>query len=245
MTDPTAARPGLSASFRDAAVVMITRNEEDAIAKVIDDVGHAVPGAEVVVVDGSSDRTPQIAAEHGARVIREPGGGPGPALLAALRASDRPVVATVDADNTYPTELLASLIELARGGFDVVGTDRLGFGRPPAMPLSNYVANRVFGAVASIRARRRVRDVHSGMRAYRRTAIDRFRWDATGLALPVDLLLWPVVTRLRVLEVPIEYRERIGTTTLVRLPGSLWTLRRLLRRFPGGWQSGDRAPGAG
>ena len=233
---------GRSSSFADASVVMIARNEEAAIARVVDDVRHAVPEAEVVVVDGSSDRTPQIAAEHGARVVREPGGGPASALLAALRAGDQPIVATVDADNTYPPELLPPLIELARSGFDVVGTDRLGFGRPSAMPPSNYVANRLFGAIASTRARRRVRDVHSGMRAYRREVIERFRWDTKGLALPVDLLLWPVVAGLRVTEVPIEYRERIGTTTLVRLPGSLWTLRRLLRPFPDGWQSDARGP---
>jgi glycosyltransferase involved in cell wall biosynthesis len=227
-----------TAVFSDTAVVMISRNEEGAIAKVVEDVRDAVPGAEVVVVDGSSDRTPEIAAEHGAHVIPEPGGGPARALLAALRASDRAVIATVDADNTYPPELLPSIIELARHGFDVVGTDRLGFGRPVTMPRSNFVANWLFGAIASVRTRRRVRDVHSGMRAYRRTVIDQFHWDTRGLALPVDLLLWPIAARLRVLEVPIEYRDRIGTTTLIRFPGTLWTIRRLLRPFPREWRSG-------
>jgi glycosyltransferase involved in cell wall biosynthesis len=215
---------------------MISRNEEGAIAKVVQDVRHVVPGAEVVVVDGSADRTPEIAAAHGARVIPEPGGGPATALIGALRASDRPIVATVDADNTYPPELLPAIIELARCGFDVVGTDRLGFGRPATMQRQNYLANRFFNVIASIRTRRRVRDVHSGMRAYRRAVIDRFNWDTKGLALPVDLLLWPIAARLRVLEVPIEYRDRIGTTKLVRLPGTLWTLRRLLRPLRSGWR---------
>ena len=76
MTTPT--------SYDDVAVVMITRNEEGAIGKVIDDAFNALPGCEVIVVDGSDDRTPVIAAEHGARVIREPIGGPAPALLCAL-----------------------------------------------------------------------------------------------------------------------------------------------------------------
>jgi glycosyltransferase involved in cell wall biosynthesis len=225
-----------AARFSDTAVVMISRNEEGAIGNVIDDIQCLVPGAEIIVVDGSSDRTPEIATEHGACVIPEPGGGPATALLAALRASDRPVIATVDADNTYPPELLPPIIELVRNCFDVVGTDRLGFGRPVTMPSSNYVANWLFSAIASIRTGRRVRDVHTGMRAYRREVIDQFEWDTTGLALPVDLLLWPVAARLRVMEVPIEYRDRIGTTTLVRLPGTLWTLRRLLRPFPSGWR---------
>jgi glycosyltransferase involved in cell wall biosynthesis len=223
--------------FSDAAVVMITRNEEGAIAKVLKDVQYFVPGAEVIVVDGSSDRTSEIATAHGARVIPEPGGGPASALVAALQASDRPIVATIDADDTYPPEVLPAIIELVRSSFDVVGTDRLGFGRPTTMPTSNYVANWMFNVIASIRARQRVRDVHTGMRAYRRAVIDRFTWDTTGLALPVDLVLWPIAAGLRVFEVPIEYRDRIGHTTLVRLPGTLWTLRRLLRPYRTGWQS--------
>jgi glycosyltransferase involved in cell wall biosynthesis len=222
--------------FSDAAVVMISRNEEGAIANVVEDVRKFVPGAEVIVVDGSSDRTPEIATAHGARVIPEPGGGPATALITALRASDRPIVATIDADNTYPPEVLPAIIELVRCSFDVVGTDRLGFGRPITMPILNYVGNWLFNAVASIRARRRVHDVHTGMRAYRRAVIDGFNWDTTGLALPVDLVLWPIADGLRVFEVPIEYRDRIGATKLVRLPGTFWTLRRLLRPF---LRSGD------
>jgi len=223
--------------FSDAAVVMITRNEEGAIAKVLKDVQYFVPGAEVIVVDGSSDRTPEIAGACGARVIPEPGGGPASALVAALRASERPVIATIDADDTYPPEVLPALVELVRCSFDVVGTDRLGFGRPTTMPTSNYAANWMFNAIASVRARQRVRDVHTGMRAYRRDVIERFKWDTTGLALPVDLMMWPIAAGLRVFEVPIHYRDRIGHTTLVRLPGTLWTLRRLLRPFHTGWQS--------
>src|SRR5271156_2838407 len=90
--------------YTDVSVVMITRNEEGAIGKVVDDAFAALPGCEVIVVDGSDDRTPIIAAEHGARVIREPSGGAAPALLHALCASSRPFVASVDADDTYPAE---------------------------------------------------------------------------------------------------------------------------------------------
>ena len=46
-----------------------------------------------------------------------------------------------------------------------------------------------------------------------------------------------IAAKLRVLEVPIEYRDRIGTTTLVRFPGTLWTFRRLVRPFPRDWRA--------
>lgn len=216
--------------YDDVAVVMITRNEQGAIAKVIDDALGALPGCEVIVVDGSSDRTPDIATEHGARVLREPAGGPAPALLCALRASSRPIVVTVDADDTYPPEIYPELVRRIRGGDDVAGTNRLGRRPPKAMPLRNWVANVLFNVVASIHATRVLRDVHSGQRAYRREIIDRFDWDTSGRAFPVDLLMWPAIAGYRISEVEIPYRDRIGETTLHRWIDGRETLRRLFRR---------------
>lgn len=216
--------------YGDVSVVMITRNEEGAIAKVVDDALSALPGCDVIVVDGSSDRTPEIAKAHGAYVIREPAGGPAPALLCAIRATSRPIVVTVDADDTYPSDIYPELVRRVRAGDDIAGTNRLGTRPPKAMPLWNWVANVIFNVVASAHARRVLRDVHSGQRAYRRTIIDQFDWDTTGRALPVDLLLWPAIAGYRISEIEIPYRDRIGETTLHRWVDGKETLRRLFRR---------------
>jgi len=215
--------------FSDVAIVMITLDEEQAIAKVIKDATATLPGAEVIVVDGSSDATPDIASQLGARVIREPPGGAAPALLAALRASDRPIVVTVDADDTYPAEVYPELVERVRKGEDIAGTDRLGRRPPKAMPLPNWFANIGFNVIASIRSRRRIKDVHSGQRAYRRSLIDEFEWDTQGGALPVDLILWPAMAGCRISEIYIPYRDRIGVTKLSRWPSARRTLQRLFR----------------
>ncbi len=219
-----------SSEYSDVAVVMITRNEEGAVGKVVDDAFAALPGCEVIVVDGSTDRTPVIAAEHGAQVIREPSGGPAPALLCALRASSRPIVASVDADDTYPAEVFPELVRRVRAGDDIAGTTRLGLRPPPAMPVRNWIANITFNLIASVHARRILRDVHSGQRCYRRELLDQFDWDTTGRAFPVDLLLWPAIAGAKISEVPIPYRERIGETTLNRWSDGTQTLRRLFRR---------------
>ncbi|HUI05034.1 MAG TPA: glycosyltransferase family 2 protein [Acidimicrobiales bacterium] len=216
--------------YADVSVVMITLNEEGAIAKVIGDAQATLPGAEVIVVDGSSDATPEIAARLGARVIREPPGGPAPALLAALQAPERPIVVSVDADDTYPAEVYPELVRRIRDGDDVAGTDRLGRRPPKTMPLPNWFANIAFNVIASVRTRRRLLDVHTGQRAYRRSLIDEFDWDTSIAAFPVDLLLWPARAGCRVSEIRIEYRDRIGNTTLVRWPGTKATLKRLFRR---------------
>jgi hypothetical protein len=102
------------------------------------------------------------------------------------------------------------------------------------MPLSNWCANVAFSVIASLRARRRLRDVHSGQRAYRRSIIDEFQWDTSGFAFPVDLLFWPANAGFVVKELPIPYRDRVGETTLNRWTSGKQTLRRLLRPLRGG-----------
>ena len=216
--------------YHDVSVVMITRNEEYAIGKVVDDAYAALPGCQVLVIDGSSDRTAEIAAEHGALVLREPGGGPAPALLFALKAASRPIVVTVDADDTYPPEIYPELVERIRSGYDVAGTNRLGLIPPKAMPIRNWIANILFNLIASIHSGKVLRDVHTGQRAYRREIIDHFDWDTSGLAFPVDLLLWPAVAGMKISEVPIPYRDRIGETTLNRWADGRETIRRLFRK---------------
>jgi len=221
---------GDGADFSDLSIAIITRNEEASIATTINALLGTLPGVEIVVVDGSSDATPEIAASLGATVRREPPGGAAPALLAALTASARPVVATIDADYTYPVEVIPELVRRIRAGDDVAGTDRMGRWQRDAISFSQWIVSVAFGVIASIRARRRLRDVHSAERAYRRSLIDEFDWDTQGSAFPVDLLLWPAMAGCRISEVPIEYRPRLGgESKLPRWTGGTRTMSRLLR----------------
>jgi glycosyltransferase involved in cell wall biosynthesis len=210
-------------------VAMITRNEEKAIAKVIGDIRRAVPDAEVLVVDSSSDRTAEVAEAMGARVIRQlPPRGYGPAMDAALRSAAGRVVVTLDCDDTYPAEEVPALARLVlEGGYDIVDGSRLRC-KPAAMPWLNYLANFGFALAASLLFCRRVTDLHSGMRAYRKELIDALTYEVNGAALPVELLLRPIKMGKRLKVVFIEYRERIGQTTMRPLQSAWWTVRRIL-----------------
>jgi hypothetical protein len=97
------------------------------------------------------------------------------------------------------------------------------------MPWGNYLGNKLFNVVSSLLFLRRIRDVHSGMRAYRRETIHGFAWLAEPPALPVELLLLPIRAGMKVEEIAIPYAERIGETTLQRLSSTVWTFRRILR----------------
>ena len=208
---------------------MITMNEERAVAKVIGDIRRVVPEAEILIIDSSRDQTPQIAESLGCRVVRQfPPQGYGPAMDRAVREGSGEVVVTLDCDDTYPVEEIPRLVGLVEQGWDLVNTTRV-WKRPAAMPFANFIANRVFALAARLLHGIRTTDVHSGMRAYRKSMIDQVRWNARGPALPVDMLVIPYRMGFRVTEVPIEYRERLGVTTLNRFSSTMWTFKRLLR----------------
>ena len=216
-------------------VAMITRNEEAAVAKVIGDIQKALAGldAEILVVDSSTDKTPEIAAGAGARVVRQfPPKGYGPAMARALAEGRGDVVITLDCDDTYPTDVIPELAaSVLSGQTDLVNASRLG-SRPKAMPLANFLANRLFAWTARLVLGVKTTDVHSGMRAYRRTLLQNVPFDPDGPALPVELLLKPALAGYRVTERFIEYRDRVGVTTLNRWESTVWTFRRIFRLLP-------------
>ncbi len=210
-------------------VSMITLNEERAVAKVVEDIRRVVADAEIFLVDSSSDRTAEIGQQLGCRVFKQfPPKGYGPAMDRAVRDARGDVVVTLDCDDTYPVGDIPKLVHLIDEGFDLVNASRL-TRRPKAMPFANYIANRVFAWTARLLHGIKTTDVHSGMRAYRKSMIDSVQWDPNGPALPVDMLIIPYRMGFRVTEVPIEYRLRIGETTLRRFKSTWWTFKRLWR----------------
>ena len=99
--------------------------------------------------------------------------------------------------------------------------------KPEAMPLPNYLANKTFSLVAKAMNGMNVADLHSGMRGYRSSVIRSFYFDGEGDALPIDTLLWPARSGYRVVEIPIDYQDRVGQSKLRKVAGTVWTFIRL------------------
>jgi glycosyltransferase involved in cell wall biosynthesis len=214
------------------SVAMITMNEEQAVARVIEDICDALRGREfeIVLVDSSRDATPNIAAGQGARVIRQfPPKGYGRAMGRVLHECHGDVIVTLDCDGTYPASEIPRLADMVLSGqCELVNASRLER-RPRSMPLANYLANRLFAITGWLLVGVRSTDVHSGMRAYSQRVIQEVEFDPNGPALPVDLLLKPPLQGFRIREVFIPYGERIGETTLERWSSTVWTFRRIFR----------------
>jgi len=224
---------GVESVASHITVAMITKNEARAVGKVIADITTVVPQAEILIVDSSSDRTAEIAQSLGARVLRQfPPRGYGLAMDMALRMSAREVVVTLDCDDTYPVEFIEPMARMIlEDGYDLIDGSRLN-GKPAAMPLVNFLANWSFAFLASLLFFRHLSDLHSGMRAYRKSVIDKLHYSPTGAALPVELLLRTIRGGYKVKVITIPYRPRIGESTMLPLQSAWWTLKRiLLSRF--------------
>ena len=212
------------------SVVMITLNEEDSVAKVINDIAKIDHRIEINIVDSSTDQTGHIAETLGAKVIYQlPPIGYGPAMHRALNSATREIVITLDCDDTYPVNQIDNFSKLiAEENYDVVDGNRLA-NKPNNMPWINYIANYSFALIASLLFFVRLKDLHSGMRAYNKNIIKNLPYEIKGVSLPVELILWPLRLGYKVKFVDIDYKERIGESKLEPLKAAWWTVIRILR----------------
>lgn len=215
---------------KDLSVVMITLNEEKAIVNVVPHIRKVVPGAEIIVVDSSTDQTAELAQQLGCTVVKQfPPRGYGNAMHTALSAATRDYIVTLDCDETYPVEDIPRLAEtMSRENADIVSASRLPK-KPDTMPLPNYIANVSFCILGTILCGIHTTDLHTGMRLYKREVIQNYPYDPSYAALPVELQLGPIMAGYKCVEIFIDYRERSGVSKLRPLSGTVATLKRLWR----------------
>ncbi len=218
------------------SVIIPAYNEEKAIAEVLEDVKVAALGShEVIAVDdGSSDGTYEKARKvKGARVIRHRRNtGKAGALKTGFEAAKGEILVTIDADCTYPANDLPRIVEpLLKGKADVVIGSRF-MGKSTEMARLNYFGNCIFAAVVSLLTGKKVTDPSSGMRAFRRDVWKSLDIKAKGLDWEVEMTTASVRKGYRLMEIPIEYHDRVGEAKLSRFKdGSKFLLAILRARF--------------
>jgi len=198
------------------SVVIPTRNEAASIGRVLDDIPRP-PVTDVVVVDSqSSDGTQAIAAAHGARVVDEPRRGYGRACLTGIeQVSPSDVIVFLDGDySDRPEELPALVRPILDGRADIVIGSRLAGRREAgALPLHSVAGN--WTAAALIRLLYGVAITDLGpFRAASGTAIGALHLRETSYGWAVELIVRGALAGMRIVEVPVSYRPRIGTSKI-------------------------------
>ena len=210
-------------------VGMLSMNEEESVEKMTDEIKKYAPDAQILLVDSSNDRTPDMARAKGATVIRQlPPRGHGPAMEKLMYEAAKTTEALIylDCDGTYPANMIPRIRELLEDGADLVNASRTHH-YPKTMPVPNFLANRFFAATAQVMHGIPTTDLHSGMRGYRASMTRAFDFSGEGDALPIDTLILPARSDYNVVELPIEYLERLGVSKLAKLRGTVWTFVRL------------------
>ena len=194
------------------AVLVPCYNEAMTIGKVVDDFHRVLPAATVYVYDNnSSDDTTRIALEHGAVVRHETRQGKGNVVRQMFRDIDADVYLMVDGDDTYPAESGPDLIKpLLDGDADMVVGDRLSngsYGEENKRAFHGFGNNLVRMLIKLIYGFS-FNDVMTGYRAFSKVFVKTMPVESPGFEIETELSIHAVDKRWRIIEVPIDYRDR-------------------------------------
>jgi hypothetical protein len=227
-------------------VLLPTLNEEDGIRATLTEYrtraifpdGSRPP---VLVIDGgSTDATVEIARESGCHVLQQTGRGKGAAIrdgLAWAVEHGYRTVGVLDADATYPTERLPALFRLLDEGFDLV----IGVRRPDHAARSTQrtfvhrAGNGLLGFCAAKSGRGPILDVCCGFWGIRTEVVASLGLESTGFEIESEIFVKSFRQHLRVCQIPVTYRVRVGVAKLHAVRDGARILLAIIRHS--GWRS--------
>ena len=196
-------------------VIIPCLNEEQGVEQVLRRLPQFVD--ETIVVDnGSTDRTSEVARGFGAKVIREDVRGYGRSYKTGFASASGDVIVTLDGDHSYPPDALSYLLE----AFLHLEADFLNASRFPvrdreAMSFLNKLGNLILSLAMSILYFRWVRDSQSGMWVVRRSILEHLKLTSDGMAFSEEIKIEALKSRrARFVEISIQYSSRLGETKL-------------------------------
>lgn len=200
-------------------VVIPSKNEEGLIGEIVDSVR---PYGEVLVVDGhSTDRTREIAQQHGARVVLDGGKGKGQAIRQSLRDATTEILVFIDADGSHdPRDIPALVAPIAAGEADLViasrgrgGSDEL---HGTIEHLIRYVGSQLIMLAINYRWNVRLTDSQNGFRAIRRDVGLALNLRSNLTTIEQEMLMRALKLGYRVGEIAShEYERRWGVSKVV------------------------------
>lgn len=220
------------------SVVIPCLNEEENIVAVVTQAREAIAAAgitgEVVVADNNStDRSAELGAQAGARVVHVPTRGYGAAYMGGFSAAKGKYIVMGDADLTYDFHEIPNFVRELDGGADLVMGNRMNNIQPGAMPwLHQYVGNPLLSGFLNLLFRTGVRDAHCGMRAVRRSALPAMDLRTPGMEFASEMVIRASKANLDIREFDIQYHPRGGESKLSTWRDGWRHLRFLLAHSP-------------
>jgi dolichol-phosphate hexosyltransferase len=220
------------------SIVIPALNEAEGIKNTINNIPTRIlteSGYEtqILVIDnGSSDGTGEIARNSGADVITEKRRGYGRAYKTGFALARGDIIVTLDADGTYPVEDIPELVKiLVHNKLDFLTTNRLGLLEKGAMPLRNKIGNGVLNLTTKILFNIHVKDSQSGMWVFKKDILNKMVLKSDNMAFSEELKIEAChYVSCRWQEIPIKYKGRIGRPKLNAWRDGLRNLRYLVSK---------------
>jgi glycosyltransferase involved in cell wall biosynthesis len=219
------------------SVIIPTHNEAGAIERVLADIPSDLTTEVIVVDSNSNDRTPEIAARMGARVIQEPRRGYGRACLTGLAMANSPdVVVFLDGDySDRPSELPILLAPITEGRADITLGSRLRERNSAgALPWHQAFGNRLAAGMIRLLYGLDISDL-GPFRAGRADVLRALALEETTYGWAVEMILKGALAGFCVVEVPVSYHPRIGKSkisgTVKGTLGAGWFILSLIVRY--------------
>lgn len=223
---------------RKISIVIPALNEAKGIKKTIQDIpketlekmGYEV---QILVVDnGSHDGTDELARGAGAEVVLEPRRGYGRAYKAGFAQAKGDIIATADADATYPIEEIPKLVKiLEEEDLDFITTNRYAHMEKGAMPALHKLGNAILNFTTRLLFRINLKDSQSGMWVFRENLLNKMVLKFNTMALSEELKIEACYfIKCRWKEIPIQYKTRVGEVKLRSWRDGFGNLFRLIKK---------------
>ena len=200
------------------SIVIPAYNEETGICNQIEDLRrvvklHSLEYELIVVDDGSDDATAEKAVQAGVRVLSHTENkGYGAALKTGIDAAENDTVVIIDADGTYPADVIPTLLEKAQK-YDMVVAARTG--ENVHIPLMRKPAKWVLQKLATYLAEKPIPDLNSGFRVIKKSIVkDFYSILPSGFSFTTTITLALICNDYSIYYHPVEYRPRIGNSKI-------------------------------
>jgi glycosyltransferase involved in cell wall biosynthesis len=225
-----APRPTVYKSAR-ITVIIPCLNEEQGIERVLSRMPEFVD--QVIVVDnGSTDRTSDVARSFGADVIREPVRGYGRSYKRGFASATGDLIVTLDGDHSYPPDAISYLIEaFLHLDVDFLNASRFPVRDRQAMSFKHKFGNWILSLAMSMLYFRWVRDSQSGMWVFRRSILKEMHLESDGMSFSEEIKIEALKSsRIRFAEISILYSSRLGEIKLNPWRDGFYNLWFLVRK---------------
>lgn len=223
------------------SVVLPCLNEEAGLRTCIEKIKEVflrenINGEIIVVDNGSTDKSAEIAREMGVKILLQPIRGYGAAYIMGLDSVNGEYIIIADADDTYDFLGIPKFINALFEGYDfVIGNRFRGKIHRKAMPVLNrYIGNPILSGLCRLFFRVKVSDIHCGMRAFTKEAYEKMKLKCLGMEFATEMVMEAFLKKLKIKEIPIDYYSRKGISKLEPLKDG-WRHLRFMLLFSPDW----------